>query len=240
MPEYEVFPNAPVEEAIITIRVPRIDDLSEGVERLTRALEDRYPVVEASGPTDEGDPEDPSNPGGTAYRFLSADRQQAVQVTVTTFSFHRLRPYTRWEHFVTDARQAWEFFVGTFSPVSVQDVQLRFVNQFELPVPAADWADYLLIHPNLPSAVDTGLTSYFMSLNLADRSVPATAIVTQTTTLAGHDQAIDVTYDIDTRSRFVPDSAKKDQLWEILERLREYKNRLFFEGLTERTKELFR
>jgi uncharacterized protein (TIGR04255 family) len=227
MVEYEVFPNAPVEEAIITIRVPRIVELTAGLERLHLALSNSYPVAEESGSADN-----------ISHRFLSADRQQVVQVTSTMFSFHRLRPYLRWELFVADARSAWTMFDDVFSPELLVDVRLRYINALNLPS-GTEWNEYLAIHPNLPPAVDTGLSSYLMSLNLIDRTVPATAVVTQSSepTMAALAKVI---YDIETRSLLPAASPYANTVWEILDGLREYKNRLFFEGLTERAKEMFR
>lgn len=237
MPGYEVFPNAPVEEAIITVRVSRLD-LSSGMERLQDALHGLYPVVDTRD-KDEATSGTVSAATPRLIRFLSTDRQQAVQVSPQAFSFHRLRPYTRWEVFANDARIAWEAFATVFAP-SIQDVQLRYLNLIQLPAEFEDWGDYLMIHPNLPAAVDTGLASYFISLSLSDGSVPATAIVvTQATADEVEEGLIEVVFDIDTRSA-LPGPEDAAQLWAILEGLREYKNRLFFEGLTERAKELFR
>lgn len=234
MPDYEVFPNAPVEEAIITVRVSRLD-LSSGTERLQDGLRGRYPVVDSRDVDEPANDTDSSVPH--LIRLLSTDRQQAVQLSPQAFSFHRLRPYTRWEDFASDARAAWEAFVRVFAP-SIEDVQLRFLNVLQLPLGFEDWGEYLRIRPNLPAAVDTGLGNYFMSLNLADSSVPASAIVTLATT-PGAAGLIDVVFDIDTRSA-MPGAVEEARLWEVLAALREYKNRLFFEGLTDRAKELFR
>lgn len=245
MPEYEIFPNAPVEEAIITIRLAQPSDLDSLGKSFCSALHASYPVVEAIDWSSDEPPQGvttaPSASRG--LRLLSTDRQQAVQITPRSFSFHRLRPYIRWESFARPARDAWGTFAAVFHPERITEVQLRYLNVFQLPMPFEDWGDFLVIHPDLPPPVDTGLTNYLMSLALADANVPATANVTQATE-PEKNGLVPVVLDIDTRTPVVlggaPGGEHEEQLWRTLDRLREYKNRLFFEGLTERAKELFR
>ncbi|HET7462237.1 MAG TPA: TIGR04255 family protein [Longimicrobium sp.] len=241
MSEYEIFPNAPVEEAIITIGVSPIGELNEGVERLANAFATLYPVVETletTGPAGEAEPGGPIRPGETTYRFLSADRQQAVQVTSTTFSFHRLRPYTHWQRFSADARIAWQIFVPTFQPKSIKVLRLRYLNSLSR---SADerWTEYLTMHPSIPDPLTPTLVSSLVSLSFADGSVPAIARVNQTSE-AMPDGEPRLVYDIDTQSFHKNLDVEGDRLWLTLDKLCEFKDRLFSAGLTERAKELFR
>jgi uncharacterized protein (TIGR04255 family) len=240
MAEYEVFTNSPVEEAIITIRLSLSNKPVPSVEALSTAFQASYPIVELIE-GDEGEElyATTSAQNFRGFRLLSLDRQQVLQITPRSFSFHWLRPYDRWDVFAQRARMAWRTFVTLFRPRAVTEVQLRFVNVFHLPMPFESWSEYLVIRPEMPPPVDTGLVSYMMSLNLMDVSVPASAVVTQTTH-AERDDVAQVVFDIDTRTRFTAGQLTNPQLWRTLERLREYKNRLFFEGITERAKELFR
>jgi uncharacterized protein (TIGR04255 family) len=242
MAEYEVFANSPVEEAIITIRLPLLENPGPRAEALSSALRASYPIVEGGDRKGESPHYAAVARSGREFeclRLLSADRQQVVQVTSKSFSYHRLRPYDQWEAFVQRARKAWDAFVPLFRPSNITEVQLRYVNVFDLPMPFEDWSEYLVIRPEVPPPVDTGLVSYMMCLNLTDQSVPASAVVTQSTE-ADHDDVAQVLLDIDTRTRIDAGESSEEHLWRTLDRLREYKNRLFFEGITERAKELFR
>jgi len=240
MSDYEVFPNAPVEEAIITLRLPMLRDPGVGAEDLETGLRESYPVVELVERNAREAVSSASERHTQGFRLLSQDRQQAVQVTPGSLSFHRLRPYTRWEAFSRAAQEAWGAFGAVYGAIPVTEVQLRYLNVFHLPLPFENWDDYLVLHPNLPPPVNTGLANYMMSLDLADENVPAVAVVTQATQPAKNG-VVPVVLDIHTRSEMVPAEEWDDaMLWRTLDRLREYKNRLFFEGLTERAKELFR
>ena len=105
-------------------------------------------------------------------------------------------------------------------------------------MPFKSWSEYLVMLPGVPPPVDTGLVSYMMSLNLTDANVPAAAVVTQTTQ-AERNGIVQMVFDIDTRTAFTV-GVSEAQFLQTLEGLREYKNRLFFESITERTRELFR
>jgi uncharacterized protein (TIGR04255 family) len=238
MAEYEVFANAPVEEAIITIRLSLHDPPGQRVEALSTVFHLSYPIVERIAGEGDGLRAAASTQNFDGLRLLSLDRQQALQITSRSFSFHRLRPYDRWEAFAQRARVAWRAFVPVCRPKAVTEVQLRYVNVFHLPRPFDSWSEYLVMRPEVPPLVDTGLVSYTMSLNLMDTSVPAAAVVTQTTQAERND-IVQVVFDITTRTGFTV-KVTEAQIWRTLERLREYKNRLFFEGITERAKELFR
>lgn len=237
MAEYEVLANPPVEEAIITVRLSRLLP-SQPLEALYNAVSVAYPIVErVAGDGVERPATDPSQAVG-GFRLFSHDRQQVIQVNPQAFSFHRLRPYDRWQSFVQAAYAAWRAFLPIAGPLVINEVQLRFVNVFHLPMPFQSWSEYLAMRPEVPRPVDTGLVSYTMSLNLTDPNVPAAGLVTQTTQTVSTD-IVQVVFDIVTRTAFVG-NITEEQLWRTIESLREYKNRLFFEGITERAKELFR
>lgn len=212
------------------IRLSLHDPPAQRVEALSTVFQTSYPIGERIAGT--------GNEHAGGLRLFSLDRQQVLQITPQSFSFHRLRPYDRWETFVWGAHSAWRTFVPVCRPTAVTEVQLRYVNVFHLSLPFEAWSEYLVMRPEIPPPVDTGLVSYTMSLNLTDTNVPATAVVTQTTQGERND-IVQVVFDIATRTGF-EGKVTEVEVWQALDRLREYKNRLFFEGITERAKELFR
>ena len=66
----------------------------------------------------------------------------------------------------------------------------------------------------------------------------ATATITQTLGL-NRETHIPYIFDVDV-FRSTPDGVDAESLWEQLDELREVKNRVFFESLTDEAKELFR
>lgn len=247
MSEVEVFPRAPIEEAILALEFPTaLDDLSLSAEHFHNAIRDAFPE-RSDIPEQQGrSPVTRRNFGRLSgitrdqgCRFQSADGRDVVQITRTSFSFHRLHPYLDWGHFEAVVQPVWRAFVGYFDPEAISNLRLRYLNRIEVPLPFRDLQEYLLMYPEIPRAVDTGFTGYLMRLSLIDSSVPATAHVTQSTDFEFGRGVLPVVFDIEVRRQGeVP--REGDVFWGAVRGLRDYKNRLFFESLTERARDLFR
>jgi len=239
MPEYESFANPPVEEAIITMRVRSLDDPGAIARRLAASEQERYPVFEVIDPDTEPVGADEFEGGAEGYRLLSPGGNDVIRISGRSFSFHRLRPYEGWTPFVQRAREAWLAFSAAASPDEVQSLQLRYLNRLELPGSIGEWGEYLSIRATIPPSLERGVSNYMVTLNLEDAYVPARARLTQIA-LPGPGGAT-IILDVDVRAVAVfPAGSGDEKMWRTLERMREYKNRVFFEGLTDRAKEMFR
>ena len=240
MSEYESFANPPVEEAIITMRLRPLDDPEAVATRLFAAERKFYPSCEVIDP--ELDPSASAGEAvdGVAYRLPSPNGREVIRITERAFSFHRLRPYSGWDQFIRGARLAWRAFVRAASTDRVLSVELRYLNRFAIPEGVEEWNEYLRIYPALPRSLDRGLQNFMVSLNLVELGIPGEGTVTLVT-LPRHDGTIPVILDVDVRASAAFAAAEdEDAMWRTLERLRAYKNQVFFDGLTERAKGLFR
>lgn len=237
MSEYESFSNPPVEEAIITMRLRPLDDPGA----LATALHERHPLF---GSID-------ADPGRLAaadaissvarYRLVSSTGYDVIAITEQAFSFHRLRPYTGWNAFVGSAREAWSAFAGLVPSNHVSSLELRYVHTFGVPEPVEHWDEYFRILLGVPHSLDRDLQNFLVSLNLVNLGIPGDATVTQATLPRGDSNTVPVIFDVDVRAvGAFPLHQTDDRMWRTLERMREYKNQIFFDGLTERAKELFR
>lgn len=246
--EVEVFPNAPVTEAILGIEVAFLDDLTIYVERFHSAIKELFPEREAIDAPDAGDIQwlgERSNyrtsrkgePAG--FRLLSADKRQVVQITRRGLTYHRLRPYGDWGHFTEVAVPVWSAFAAIFAPEYIASLRLRYLNRIEVPLPVGDLSDYLTMLPQVPQPVDTGFTAYLMRITLWDPHLKAHADVTQIAQPADDVPLLPVIFDIDVRSN-VEITSDERVLWRSVEALREYKNRIFFSSITAATRALFR
>jgi uncharacterized protein (TIGR04255 family) len=245
--EVEVFPRAPVSEAILGIGVPYLDDLTVYAERFHEVIAGSFPERQS---IDTPEPDDFLWPAGEGHRFprkgepagfrlFSADRLQVVQLTRTALTYHRLRPYIDWSHFRAGAIPVWQAFSAVFSPEYVAGLRLRYLNRIEVPLPFRDLDEYLTMLPRIPKPVDTGFTGYLMRVTLWDPRLTAFAHVTQIAELESNLPMLPVVFDIDVRRN---DETAPDErtLWNVVEGLREYKNRIFLSGITDATRGLFR
>jgi uncharacterized protein (TIGR04255 family) len=225
----EVFPRAPVVEAILSFRFPMLDDLQYGTPLLAAEWKDRYPKVEVAEVTSG------VRRNERIYKFESPDARHVVRLTRTSFSFHRLRPYTEWRDLAAGARAAWTTVCKQYEPEYVRALSLRYLNKIPLEA-NADMAEYIQLCPSIPPSIDTGFSDYLLRLVLQDERVPARAEITQVVEIPPLTLAFDIDVTTDTME-FAP---RSDELWAQVSRLRDYKNRLFFSSITEKCRGLFR
>jgi uncharacterized protein (TIGR04255 family) len=232
--EYEVFRNSPIIEAGLYFAYPTLDDLELSAKLLHQAISSEYPEFHPRADIEVGGKEP------DYVRLLSDDGLNVITISRRQFSYHRLRPYTNWGDFEKRGRKAWGAFCNYFGPEVITEVSLRYINRIEMP-PVQDWDEYLLMGPKIPALIDTGVDDFLMVLHLSDASVPAVAVVTQKSDTRAATSVIALLLDIEARSlQEFQCPPERDALWEMVQRLRDYKNRLFFEGLTESAKEIFR
>lgn len=171
------------------------------------------------------------------YQFWSADHHRVWQARTNGFTYSHLAPYESWELLRKEARSIWEEFRGRTEAVPKR-LAVRFINRFDLPS-KGDFADYFQTVPRIPPKLDTGLAGYLMQLVLPQRDIDATAIITQTPMPSGRPDTTSVVLDIDLyRDTHVPND--EVSIWNIFEQLRDRKNLLFEESITDKAREVIR
>ena len=244
--DVEIFPKAPIVEAIIGFEMGYLDDLVSSAKSFHSQIANRYPSIEfqqenrtrsVSGP-EPGSSGSSAEPSGVLFR--SEDELWAVHLTRRFFNVHRLKPYEGWESFKAEAETLWKFFQDCFDPETVTRINLRYLNRIDLPLRFHDFSEYFRTYLELAPAIDTGLSSFLLRFALNDPAISADALVTLTFEPATTGEStIPVVFDIDVfrRGDF---GLGAEAIWGTASQLREYKDRIFFESLTEKAKELFR
>ena len=190
MVETTRFPNAPITEALLDIRVtlPAQTDLAK-LATFHDAIKQRYPsrqerlawrghIEIKSTPVAQVSQSAAGGPDG--YSFTSVDGRQVVQARLDGFTFSRLKPYDKWEALRDEARELWQHYARIASPETVTRVALRYINRIEIPLPMRDFKDYILTTPEISPDLPQGLGSFFMRLVIPDPKAQAVAIVTET------------------------------------------------------------
>ncbi len=247
--EHETFRHAPITEALLDVRValPSGTDLT-ALDAFTAAVSDRFPEkqtrhfykggleVKAEGPPQYIEPTVES----VGYLYRSENNDKVVQGRLDGFSFSKLRPYTNWEMFRDEAHELWNLYRELLKPVKITRVALRYINRIEIPLPVRDFRDYVLTSPEIAPDIPQAVINFFFRVFIPDPDINAVAIITSTIERTEEDSEIlPYIFDIDA-FRQVDLEPQSHELWEIFETLRDYKNRIFFNSITERAKELFR
>lgn len=249
MVETTRFPNAPITEALLDIRVklPAQTDLAK-LATFHDAIKQKYSSKQErlawrghieikSTPVAQVSQSAVGGPDG--YSFTSVDGRQVVQARLDGFTFSRLKPYDKWEALRDEARELWQHYIRIASPEAVTRVALRYINRIEIPLPIRDFKDYILTTPEIAPDLPQGLGSFFMRLVIPDPKAQAVAIVTETVEPSDESRnRLPLIFDIDV-FRMAAFNVQDNAMWEAFEYLHDLKNDIFFKSITPKAKELF-
>jgi len=247
MAEYSALRNAPITEALVDIRIRIKEDFD--VNRflsLHGAIVDQYPGKKTrhkwEGRFEFKKGETPV-PSGTqtidGYIFTSDDEKQVFQARIDGFTFNRLRPYENWETFRDEAFRLWKLYRDLVSPEIIR-VALRYINKFDIPLfpqPLRDFNEYLVAAPIVPEELPQGVSSFLTRVVMHDPGIDAAAIITQAFEQIVDPKFLPIILDIDVFRQ--SEALSEEEAWQTLEKLRHFKNKIFFASITEKTKELF-
>lgn len=175
-------------------------------------------------------------PTGTAvtqtkigYEFANADRTRVIQVRLDGVTFSILKPYTRFSDLEAESRRLWDHFCSEIQPKRTTRIALRYINRFRVR-PNYDLKESLLTVPEVAPGLPQVLHGYLMRVMLPDTKTKSNAIITQVLE-AEPDGHPAVLFDIDV-FQMTELRPKDSTIWEVVNDLRDYKNRIFFESLT--------
>ena len=236
--------NAPIVEAIIDLRVK--NPSSFGVTdflSLKDDLKKEYPIVEDRrlvevGGKIEGKQIEQTiiDKGITGYFFKTSDSKNVAQFRIDGFTFSRLSPYSEWETVLSEAKRLWGLYSIKCLPELITRIAVRYINRLDLPLPIEDFADYLTAPPRVPDSLPQGVSQFLTRVVIHDADMTANIIQTmQSSTKADH---IGVILDIDVFN-LKETGFEESSIWPEFEKLRDLKNRIFFESITEKTVRLY-
>ncbi|MFH0873215.1 MAG: TIGR04255 family protein [bacterium] len=234
--------KAPITEALVDIRVklgPETD-LST-LQSVCALVANEYPEkrerIRLESKIEFKTMKSETTSGVDGYLCTSSDKKQVVQVRLDGFTFSRLTPYETWENLRKVAHRLWQLYVGATSPELVTRVALRYINRLEIPLPIRDFSDYLTAPPTIPQNLPQGLISFLTRNVIREPSLDFVAIISQSLEPVEASNVVPVILDIDV-FREVQHSVGATEIWETIDQLRGFKNKIFFESITEKTVEL--
>lgn len=234
--------HAPITEGLIEIRIAPSPEIKSAfqIESLYDSLKDDYPDKKLqqefkleilSGLTHQEKKESKF----IGYKLASSDQKQVVQAWLDRMTFSRLKPYQTWESLLEEAQKVWGKYAEVIKPEAITRVATRFINTIEIPLPFGDFSEFLTSPPGIPAKLPQALSSFFTRVVIPDPKTGAVAILTQSLESAVSPNVVPVLIDIDV---FVerPFETQED-VWTTLNRLRDIKNLIFFESVTEKALE---
>jgi uncharacterized protein (TIGR04255 family) len=239
------YSRAPITEAILDLKVilPDIFPIERFLEIQAR-VRDRFPTSEPihvgslaiqAGPEIQVD----ASRQHSGFLFRSKDGLRIFQATLQGFTFNRLAPYNSWEEFSNDARNLWEIYKDICKPAFVTRAAVRYINRIDIPVEGPiKLQDYLKTAPDIASGLpQKNLSSFFMQIQIPQEDLNCMLVINETLALPPSPGFISVIFDIDLFRQQAWQSDDED-IWDFLTQLRERKNQVFRESITEKTEEL--
>jgi uncharacterized protein (TIGR04255 family) len=156
------------------------------------------------------------------------------------FTVSRLRPYDAWEHLIAEARLQWGLYCEICKPEAVTRIATRFINRIDLSIDALDFDDYLAAPANIPTGFPQMINHFLTRLVIPDKDSGSNVAIGQALeALNAETRTVPVLLDIDVFKE-VDLSIESEEIWTLLTRMRDLKNRAFFNSLTPKALELFR
>ena len=238
--------RAPITEALIDIRVSPRDNLLFG--RLQEAFDPsefgyyaKGPITQFSGQIEFRLPQPMTSTGAeqVGMRFHSSDEKFVAQCQINGLTLSRLPAYQNWNNLKSEASRIWQYYVDRLSPKRVTRITTRFINNLRLPMETGtSYQVYLNKFVDVPEEAPQSVETFFQRFQLVDTATGDRVLLTLTLGGGSAEGIVPVIFDVDAFR--TADLAPQDrELWVILERLRDLKNRCFFGTLTERAAELY-
>jgi len=176
--------------------------------------------------------------GVRGYLFRSADGKEVVQFRSDGFTFNRLAPYTSWDELFPKALVYWKLFVDIARPDVVTRLAVRCINHMRIPEGKVDFDDYLSAGPRVPPELPQTIAGFLTRVVVFDPQQDIAGNVTQALETALDERFTTVIMDIDVYK--VNEWRSDDpRIIETFGLLHEFRNRVFFSHITDKTAELF-
>ncbi len=242
------FPHAPITEALLDIRVelPKdieitdLDAFHDSVRDTYSEKQQRVAFTAGIKVTPNGPSAVPPTAEPNGFIFRSPEGKKLVQARLDGFTFNKLRPYSSWAEFSEEARSLWDKYCNVAKPKKITRIALRYINKIEIPLPFTSFQEYILTLPQLAPTISQTVEQFFMQLVIPYPERATIAVINETIERPTNDRKLPFIYDIDVYKQNLNLTCDTANLWDEFNELRNLKNDIFLDSITEKTKELFK
>lgn len=237
--------NPPIVEAVFDIRVSntQIHDVRE-IESLKNTLLSEFPIsnkrVNFQGKIELNVKEDKISSSGASnisgYIFSNKENNRKIQFRTDGYTCNLLNPYSNWSEFSRLGHKYWKVYKDYAKPDVITRIALRYINKIELPLENLNFEDFLKSVPIIPTSMPQTFDNYFLQMNILCDHKDVKARISQTFENS-ESNYLPFIIDIDVIHHLIIPSA--DSLEQEFNKLREIKNKIFEDLITDKTRELF-
>ncbi len=165
------------------------------------------------------------------YHFISSDMMKKIVVELDSFAYIQSNPYNSWEEFVEEAAKYWRIYKDFIQPKGISRLSVRYVNKIEIELPINDLRDHFKTYIVIPEDLPQTIQSFYFKFTIPYKDQQTLANISLT---AGKAEGIKVPFllDIDVldlKNRTI----EEQEIWENFNILRNYKNSVFKNCLTD-------
>ena len=237
------YARPPIVEATVEVRTGDLLDRRD-LERCRDRYKKKYEQVE-----DLAEITVAFAPGGAVthqvkplgYKLTSANAVDVLMLGPSNIGVSRFAPYESWEALIGDLQQNYELYTKVVGRRSVVRIGARYQNRIDVPkdqLKTGGWPDFVRVLPAIPAEIAGKSGNYYMNIQPAFRDTKVKLVI-QTgpanEVLLDHASLqldIDAYIDSDLPTRV-------DLLWDEFAQLREVKNAVFENCITDATRKLF-
>lgn len=243
----EYFENAPIILSILQFRYKKIENFDINSFKLKGAsMSTEYPEIKERFIQQihfEG-----NKPDGTTnvsldekeidgVQFISKDKRKNLVIGKDRFTFEMHGKYSGWEEFTSEAIKHWGTFQDVLGNIELTGLSVRYINRINLPIDFYDISQYFTTF--IQSSSGNHLINTFQ--------IKYTSVETEDnlTIHVGHvleppiEDKYPYLFDIDVIYT-APISNESEKILEVFSILRQKKNSIFNDGLSDKAKELIR
>jgi uncharacterized protein (TIGR04255 family) len=238
------YPNAPIVEAIFDVKVSNTIIVNPSTfEQFAKLELKEFPISNKRQNVNVriDNTQGPGQIGKTTnllgYIFSNIQGNRKVQFRLDGYSFNMLRPYSNWEDFSKSAFNHLQKYISVAKPLAITRIGLRYINRIDLPSENQAFKNYIKYLPTVPAELPNKFEKYFLQMQIPSDDGLSKAVISQTFQ-PDQNGRIPFIIDIDV---FQEDRIKaSDSLIERFNNLRNLKNKIFEDLVTDDCKQLFK
>lgn len=163
---------------------------------------------------------------------------RAIQVMPTMLSYHNFNKYAGWDELYKELKEVWAIFFTTVARTRISQLSVRYLNQIPIDLPMeSGFAEYIQLLPQVPGGIRSDINNFFIQINVPNEDNDLEGIVTETI-IDQSKEKIKVLIDLSVvkKGDFECDSR---EIWDSFTKIRDFKDTLFFNCITEKTEQKF-
>lgn len=233
----------PIKEAVFDVKFDQSESVTlDELKHFCDSLKKEFPVmnemfhfqVETKIEKDNQQKVD-SKRLNNGFRLSNEDRSLILQLRQDGFTFSKVEPYISWEEIQSEAKPLLIKLWDAFPKLKIIRIALRYINQFDLRFEKSI-NEYLNIQPLYPIELPQIIDGFMVRLVIPKKDLNLKSIVhLGIEPIANSDILYKVTFDIDVFKEATYVAQELQILFLDFDIIRNYKNEIFFSGLTQET-----